>query len=148
MKQTEALKEFAHFVPLERLETALQHVRAFCTEDIEHMIPCIQMGAEGPFLHSLILITASYLSEVHLMSPGWPFDFVRLQTVICYRVSLDEQVIKTNEEKEIRYETASIQFQHAGTDLLRTTISYAGFNRDEWLARIRAALPLTRVLAN
>lgn len=129
------------------------------TEPIEHLLPSIELGTDGPILKSVFLVTKTYLCEVRISGVADDFDFTLLEGVADYRVSFGRiEVTKKPTgaplapaatenvpipDEKIVYETAKVTLAHSLTIGLTSELHFAGTNRDNWFQLVRIALPIS-----
>src|SRR5438105_4485422 len=106
------LTSLGNLVPIERLEVAMRWIQGFSEEPIDAVIPSIRLGADGPFVSSIFLLTATYMIEIRLGQPDIDFDFIALKSVYDYRVVIGEHIVKLDDDRDLTYQKAVITLTH------------------------------------
>lgn len=133
---------------LTSLENRLINPLSILDEAVEYAFPSIILGADGPLLNSIFIVTTSYLSEVGMESDKHKVDIVNLKSVTNYKLEFWEQAISGDDESPIAFQMATISLMHNGSGNVGTQIYYAGLNRSEWVNLVLKAIPLRLILAN
>lgn len=145
MNISETLKKFSNFMPQEQLLKAVELPASLCPEELDHILPSIALGGDGPFLRSLFLVTKTYLCEVNLAVKGQEIDFIARRSVLDYRLNLSQHELKISEEKTITYDAATVTLLHHSGESFTTIITYVGEARHSWLKAVLEALPISLV---
>jgi hypothetical protein len=147
MSLADQLELFGSLMPLEKLRPLTKRPVALLSEEVEAVVPSIEMRQDGPLLSNLYLVTAHFLCEVRVDVPGENFDFVSLQSISHYRVELWEHQTKDADGNTTRFELARIELMHGSVgEPFRSELSYAGTERDAWLKLVTEAIPVQLVL--
>jgi hypothetical protein len=145
----EELKKYSKYVPYEKLTKIIKRPVSLCAEEVTAILPSINMGADGPILVSLFLVTQNYLCEIRLMGPNENyenFDYINLKTIINYRFNVSEHIVKKADEENVCYQVANIKLLHDVSIEFSSEINYVGFDRDEWIDMVTKAIPLSLML--
>jgi len=140
------LAAIAALQPSARLETLVKVASEFSPEEFSAALPSIQMGPEGPILARVMLVSESYLVDLHLTSADLEFDFALRSAVKNYRVALGEVTVKVKEEDR-NYQTARINLLYLASLPLHAELTYVGTDRAAWLAQVKEALPVQSLLS-
>jgi hypothetical protein len=133
-------------------------------EEIEHLVPSIELGIDGPIIKSLLFVTKNYMCEIRCSGANEDFDFALRGCVENYRVNFGRYEVSkasavastqppgTVEPQQpvekIIYETAEITLLHTLGLGLRTSIFYAGTNRNQWFSLVKSAFPPSLIPTN
>ncbi|SRR6266849_280069 len=120
------------------LETMLAPSLFFCEEDVELIVPSIELAGEGPILRSVFYVTKHLLTEVR---QDGDFDFIGRGSTFDLRVQLSSQEVKAADGSSTTYETAFVSLR-AINPSFGSNIFYVGHERATWLALIKNAFPL------
>ena len=151
-------------VSFETIQRALTRPQSLLDEEIEVILPNIELAADGPVVRSLILLSRSYIGEVRLTGELEDFDFGLRTLLGNYRVSIGQHEVVRNaaeieqaksrgeeppsQEKTV-YQTATVTLLHTMFVMGMTTkMSYFGDKRDEWLKRIKTNIPVDTLKRN
>ena len=133
---------------LTSLENRLINPLSILDEAVEYAFPSIILGADGPLLNSIFIVTTSYLSEVGMESDKHKVDIVNLKSVTNYKLEFWEQAISGDDEVTDSLSNGDyISYAQREWDV-GTQIYYAGLNRSEWVNLVLKAIPLRLILAN
>jgi hypothetical protein len=149
MNINKILEPFAEFISPET-KRVLNSAIEFLPEEISNVLPSIQVNKDGLTLSSLLLVTNSYLCELHLMeAPNTcGFDFTAKHTIFNYRIKTWTHEIKEEEVVKAKFELAEVILVHAEVEKFTTKISFAGSaeDRSAWLKNLIQAIPIKIVL--
>ncbi len=145
MNVSQELKNFSNLTPHKTLLRIVKNPIKFSKEKVNNIIPSISMGSDGPILTNLILLTDNFIIDVRVGSQNEIFDYISINTIINYRLSLSEHIIKTADGKDIVYQVAQIELLHdlAG---FKTALSYVGNDRESWLNKVIETMPISLIL--
>ena len=133
-------EKFSQYKTFEDLEKILNISWAIGPGEIELLIPSIQIRAEGPALVGIFYLTKTLLVEVNDATRGNSFDFIGRFKLQNLRINLSEQSIKNAAGEAISYQIAEVIIRHSGN--AGSTFSYAGNDRDGWIALVKEAFPI------
>lgn len=150
MNTTELANLYSAFYPPEFLNSKVEAAVKFLPEEVEHVVPSIQLGKDGITLSSLLLVTNKYVCEVRL-SEGksvCDFDYMAKNTIYNYRMRTWTHEIKEGEVVKASFEIAEVNMQHEGSGNLKTQLFFAGNaeGREAWLLDLTKAIPIEIVL--
>jgi hypothetical protein len=138
------------------IQQALALPQDLLDEQIDAILPNIELAADGPVVRSLIFFSATYIGEVRLAAGQEDFDVALRDSVANYRINVGQHEVIRNTaaieqakskgeqppapEKTV-YQKATVKLQHSVFGLI-TIINYFGENRDDWLKKINTNIPI------
>lgn len=147
---------YQNLVSADRIHETLRLPQGMLDEEIENVLPNIELGADGPVVRSVIFFSATYIGEARLMAGQDDFDLALRTSIANYRVDVGqheiirnaaaiEQAKAKNEQppspEKTVYQKATITLQHSIFGLI-TKINYFGEKRDDWLKTIKSNIPI------
>jgi len=141
----EEMKKYEQFLALDKLQKVVKMPASLFPEEITATIPSINMGTDGPTIVSLFLLSPHYLCEIDLQvhAKVEQVDFVRLDSIVNYRIELSQSSVKKADGDEILYQVAKLLFWHGWDLKFHTQINYVGFERDEWFKTVTDSIPIS-----
>jgi hypothetical protein len=148
--------DYEKLVSPETIQQALAFPQELLDEQIETLLPNIELAADGPIVRSVIFFSETYIGEARLTAGQQDFDLAVRNSIANYRVSIGQYEVIRNAaaieqakakseqppapEKTV-YEKATVSLQHSIFGLI-TTINYFGEKRDDWLKKVKSNIPI------
>jgi hypothetical protein len=148
--------DYEKLVPSKTIEASVVEVETLMDEQIDAILPNIELGTDGPIVQSFIFFSPSYIGEARLTKGQQDFDVAIRESIANYRVSIGEHQIVRNaaaieqakakgeeppaQEKTV-YQKATVTLQHTIFGLVTKT-NYFGDQRDRWLEKVTTAIPI------
>ena len=148
--------QYQHLVSSENVAKLLAPPESMLIENIERIVPNIELATDGPVVRSILFFSESYIVEVQLGDGKQDFDVALKNTVGNYRVSLGHHEVIRNavaieqaktkgeplpDPEKFVYQMGTIQLRHSAINCV-TTISYFGNNLKEWIKAVTSAVPI------
>jgi hypothetical protein len=142
------LEKLTKFLPIETLNQKVAYAVKFMPEPITHLLPSIGFGSDGLTLTGLLLVSANCICDIRIAGTGSnsAFDFIAKKSVANYRFNFWKQEIKQGESASVTYDVLAVSMVHHTPTGFRTELSYAGMDKDAWLAQLFEAIPLEAIL--
>lgn len=138
------LARFGRYGVVDKLLEATRRPVLYSPEPFTHIIPSIVIGADGPTLARLLLVSPNYLCDVELTgNQRNVFDYVAKKTIRDYRFNIWDHEVRADNDAVSIYQIADIHLVHGGiTQQFVTQLQYAGDQRDQWLQSVIEAIPI------
>jgi hypothetical protein len=152
----EQWRDYETLVSSKTIQEVLALPEHFLGEQIDTILPNIELAVDGPVVRGLVFLSATYIGEVRLAAGEQDFDVALRDLVANYRVKVGQHEIIRNAaaieqarskgeeppapEKTV-YQTATIKLHHSIFTGV-TTINYFGDKRDKWLEKIKSNIPI------
>lgn len=152
-------KQWAQYESLYSIEAVLKDMvlpESVLCEEIENLVPNIELASDGPVIRSIFFFSKSYLGELHLAAKNQEFDVAVKNSILNYRIIVGQHEVLRNavaieqattkgeptpEPDKITYEMGKVKLNHLSMNLV-SEINYFGSKREEWFKTIIAAMPL------
>jgi hypothetical protein len=143
------LERLTRYIPMERLQSALDLPTKLCPEEFHSVLPSMVLAGDGINVQSLVLTSNSYLCEVRFqLQPAGrtSFDFVPKNLILNYRIDHWTQEVAVGQSKT-SFEMGVVALVHGAVPNFNTVLNYAGHERDQWLREILEAIPIALLTA-
>ena len=148
---------YENLVSSETVAQAMSNPQRMLKEEIEYIIPNIELASDGPVVRAIFMFTANYIGEARLSEGSEYFDVMLKNTVVNYRVSLGRHEVIRNAAAieaakaknevppapyKVVYQKAEVVLSHSYSNFT-SEINYFGNDLDAWVESVESVIPVS-----
>lgn len=135
------LSKYEKFIDFEKLIKYSEVPISLIPDEIRGIIPSYEMGADGPYLRSVFIVSKAYLCEIR--TTEYDFDLLKLHTIFNYRVKVSTINVNNADETITTHTIFEVIFAHFGDMNFKSALRYIGDDSKQWLDKVFELIPVS-----